>query len=223
MRAMLFLLLCLLSLPALATPPVASPTQLCEAAVVNAEHDAHLPARMMGAISLVESGRPDPSTGTMRPWPWTINAEGQDAFFASKQEAVDAVRALQARGIRSIDIGCMQVNLMYHPDAFVSLEFAFDPDTNARYAARFLTELHRAGREWPAAIAAYHSETPWRGARYQQLVLARLGWPVPLLGGRAYGDFVLPTSHYRDFQPKDAVYGAFAKAIDAVSTPLTRR
>ena len=80
------------------------------------------------------------------PWPWTVNAEGQGAFYDTKAEAVAAVRAMQARGVRSIDVGCGQINLMHHPDAFASLEQAFDPQANAAYAARFLKELSRADR-----------------------------------------------------------------------------
>ena len=45
----------------------------------------------------------------------------------TRQQAVAAVQALQARGVRSIDVGCLQVNLMYHPIAFASLDDAFDP------------------------------------------------------------------------------------------------
>jgi hypothetical protein len=38
---------------------------------------------------------------------------------------------MQGEGVRSIDIGCMQINLVHHPDAFGSLEAGFDPITNA--------------------------------------------------------------------------------------------
>jgi soluble lytic murein transglycosylase-like protein len=204
-----------LSLPALASPPLASPSQLCEAAIVTAERAERLPERMMGAIAVVETGRPDPATGTPRPWPWTINAEGQGFFFASKQQAIEAVRALQARGVRSIDVGCMQVNLMFHPAAFASLDQAFDPDANARYAARFLTALHTENRDWPAAIAAYHSETPALGAAYRQLVMARWDRPGTTASIVHYADFTPRSASYRDFLPNSQVYGAFANAIDA--------
>src|SRR5580658_8965408 len=66
-----------LCLPASAAPPLASPSQLCEAAIVTAERAERLPERMMGAIAVVETGRPDSTTLKLRPWPWTINAEGQ--------------------------------------------------------------------------------------------------------------------------------------------------
>ena len=99
----------------------------------------------------MESGRRDPVTGAVHPWPWTVNAEGQGFFYDTKAEAVAAVRAMQARGIRSIDVGCGQINLMHHPDAFPSLEVAFDPQANAAYAARFLKELFAQTGDWNKA------------------------------------------------------------------------
>ena len=105
-----------------------------------------MPAHLLAAISRVESGRRDPATGAVHPWPWSVNAEGQGASYDTKAEAVAAVRAMQANGVRSIDVGCGQINLMYHPDAFPSLELAFDPQANAAYAAKFLKELSRAHR-----------------------------------------------------------------------------
>ena len=123
----------------------------------------------------MESGRRDPVTGAVHPWPWTVNAEGQGYFYDTKAEAVAAVRAMQARGIRSIDVGCGQINLMHHPDAFPSLEQAFDPQANAAYAARFLKELFAQTGDWNKATALYHSATPELGAEYQRKVLAV--WP----------------------------------------------
>ena len=220
MRSLLRLVLVLLPWPALAVPPPASPAQLCEAAIGIAERAELLPARMMDAIAVVETGRPDATTGTLRPWPWTINAEGQGFFFATKQQTIDAVRSLQARGVRSIDVGCMQVNLMFHPEAFASLDQALDPVANARYAGRFLSALHTAKRDWPAAIAAYHSETPSIGAGYRQLVLARWNRSdlPPRLALARYADFVPLSARYSDFVPHSQVYGAFAHAFDAVPT-----
>jgi hypothetical protein len=82
------------------------------------------------------------------------------------------VQALQARGVRSIDVGCMQVNLRHHPDAFPNLEAAFDPATNARYAARFLTALNATRNDWQRAASAYHSQTPEFAEPYRARVMA---------------------------------------------------
>jgi Transglycosylase SLT domain len=148
---------------------------LCRSAVAAAERGSGIPARLLAAISRVESGRRDPVTGAVHPWPWTVNVEGEGHFYDTKAEAVAAVRAMQARGIQSIDVGCGQINLMHHPDAFPNLEMAFDPQANAAYAARFLKELFAQTGDWTKATAMYHSATPELGAEYQQQVLAV--WP----------------------------------------------
>jgi hypothetical protein len=109
-----------------------------------------------------------------QPWPWTINAEGEPHFFDTKQQAVAWVRQAEARGMRSIDTGCAQVNLKHHPVAFASLEQAFDPAANADYAARFLKELRdtKAGGNWLTAVGYYHSQTPELAEEYRQQVQA---------------------------------------------------
>ena len=159
--------------------PVSIPpaSALCRAAVLQAERAGHIPERLMDAIALVESGRRDPVSGAVYPWPWTINAEGTGHYYESKMEAIAAVKALQARGVASIDVGCMQINLMHHPNAFASLDMAFDPVANANYAARFLRDLYNQTYAWPLAAAAYHSQTPDIGADYARRVLAAWGMP----------------------------------------------
>lgn len=177
----LAVLLCLSALPAWATPPAKTGTT-CEPAIAAAERSARTAPGLLQAIGLVESGRRDPRTGQRRPWPWTVTAEGVGTYYASKAEAVAAVQALQGRGVASIDVGCMQVNLQYHPSAFRSLDEAFDPGPNAAYAARFLNNLFGKLGDWPAAAAAYHSMTPGPNAAYAKLIAAVWsGAPVPVV------------------------------------------
>ncbi|MFM8614158.1 MAG: hypothetical protein ACKOC9_05455, partial [Alphaproteobacteria bacterium] len=145
---------------------------LCRAAISEAERGANLPRGLLQAIGRVESGRRDPETGHFAPWPWTINAEGEGKYFPTREAAIAHVRQLQARGVRIIDVGCMQVNLHHHPNAFASLEQAFEPLTNARYAARFLTELNGGRADWRHAAGFYHSQTPERAGPYREKVLA---------------------------------------------------
>jgi hypothetical protein len=171
---------------------VAGDGALCQAATSAAEHSTGVPDQLLGAISRVESGRADPETGAVRAWPWTINAQGVGHYYESKADALAAARAFQAAGIRSIDVGCTQINLMFHPDGFSSLEQAFDPGANAAYAARFLTDLFHQTGSWPHAAAAYHSQTPNLGSDYQRKVLDV--WAEPL-------DEVA-SSHRRTAQPK---------------------
>ena len=158
---------------------------LCQDATADAETSTGVPNQLLGAISRVETGRYDPGAGGVRAWPWTINAQGIGHFYDSKEEAVAAARAFQAAGIRSIDVGCMQINLMYHPDGFGSLEQAFDPHANALFAARFLTDLFHQTGSWPHAAAAYHSQTPDLGVDYQRKVLDAWAEPIDRPDGTA--------------------------------------
>ncbi len=153
--------------------PGGAPGLLCRQAIRAAERAAGVPTQLMAAIGRVESGRRD-AQGVIHPWPWTINAEGVDHIYETKADAIAGVRALQAQGVRSIDVGCMQVNLMFHPDAFASLDDAFDPLTNAHYAARFLNTLYAQTGTWARATAWYHSATPELGDSYQRKVAAVL-------------------------------------------------
>ena len=214
MRLLLLLSLILLVSPALAreAAPVPGPSQLCIAAIGVAERAQRTPARLLAAIARVESGRPD-ARGVVQPWPWTINAEGTGRFFGSKAEAIAAVEALQARGVRSIDVGCMQVNLMHHPHAFASLDEAFDPSANAAYGARFLSALHHDLSTWPAATAAYHSQTAGIGTDYARKVMVAWGHPelAPLDRQPAFAALAVSTEQYRAFAPQSMLFGAFTE------------
>lgn len=175
----LLLLAGLVSSPALADPLLVTPYGECDAAIANAAKlPGRAPDKLLPSIARVESGRLDASTGRVRAWPWTINVDGVGYFFDSKPEVIAAVQALQAKGKRSIDVGCMQVNLMHHPKAFADLDAAFDPGTNARYAVKFLTALYQQTRDWPLATAWYHSSTPEFGEQYQRLVFGRVMTPM---------------------------------------------
>ena len=150
------------------------PGDLCQRAIAGSTPTVRPPANLLSAIGRVESGRLDPRDGNVKAWPWSINAEGRGYAFKTKAEAIAAVQELQGRKVASVDVGCMQVNLMYHPSAFASLDEAFDPAVNVRYAAKFLGELYAETKDWNLAAAFYHSKTPDRALSYQQKVLAQL-------------------------------------------------
>jgi hypothetical protein len=148
------------------------PEAQCDQAAAAAEQQYALPPGILAAIGRVESNRLDPRSNTAHPWPWTVNAAGAGAMLPTREAAVAWVQAIQQRGVQSIDVGCFQVNLLHHPDAFPTLQVAFDPQANALYAGRFLLELRRRTGNWDAAIMAYHSADVVRGAPYRDQVLA---------------------------------------------------
>ncbi len=178
--------LCAASTGLAQTAPVAT----CRPAFAASERAAGLPPQVLGAIGLVESGRVDPRTGRAAPWPWTINVAGAGHMFDSAADAIAAVQAAQAAGVQSIDVGCMQINLLHHPHAFETLQDAFDPAANVRYAASFLSRLHGQTGDWGAAIAAYHSATPALGLPYARTVA--LVWPLASRYGLVTPDLAIP-------------------------------
>jgi hypothetical protein len=138
---------------------------LCRKAANAVESRVSTPEHLLSAITLTESGRSGPGR-KLQAWPWTINVGGKGFVFSSKDKAVKAVRRLMAQGHRSIDVGCMQVNLKYHPRAFTSLEEAFDPTANLAYGADFLARLKKRHGSWDLAVQHYHSYTEEHRERY---------------------------------------------------------
>lgn len=156
--------------PAGAAAEVGSDGLLCREGIARAERAESLPAGLLQAIALAESGRWDAARRAALPWPWTVNAGGEAARFDSKEEAVRHVERLRAQGRGNIDVGCLQINLGWHPAAFADLAAAFDPDTNAAYGAAFLATLREEAGSWEAAVERYHSRDPDRGQSYRERV-----------------------------------------------------
>jgi hypothetical protein len=154
-----------------ATMPAVPPETLCSAETARFERQYGIPAQLLDAISVVESGRYDRAKRATLAWPWTVTAEGNGKYFPTKTEAVAEVKRLKARGVKNIDVGCMQVNLYYHPDAFSSVEDAFEPSSNVAYAARFLKGLFSATNHWITAASYYHSQTPHLAAAYRDRLM----------------------------------------------------
>ncbi|GHT91148.1 hypothetical protein FACS1894122_03060 [Alphaproteobacteria bacterium] len=134
-----------------------SPHDLCENEIIVAEKKHNIPRKLLMAIGTVESGRAADSSKQKRPWPWTICAEGKSYYCSTKSAAIAIVKRIMARGVRNIDVGCMQVNLLHHSKAFKNLEEAFTPKNNVAYAANFFAELRKDAKSWTHAVGYYHS------------------------------------------------------------------
>ncbi len=132
----------------------------CRDHVERAEVAQGVPRGLLTAIGYVESGMD----------PLAINADGVGYHPRSVGEAVSLVRQLRRAGAHYIDVGCMQIDLHYHPDAFPRLEEAFDPGPNAAYGARLLAAGRVDYGDWNSAVAYYHSSNPARQTDYLRLV-----------------------------------------------------
>lgn len=249
--AMAALLLCAAAPPASAwgwlSPPAAAPeeagslpaeTQLqessppaarlggddgvCLAAIFGAEQRYGIPDHLLLALGLQEAGYGGPQGLTI--WPWSVNAEGDGRRFENASEAIAFVRARQAAGEELIDIGCLQVNLRWHPEAFGSLTQGFDPHRNVDYAARFLLSLYAETGDWWAAAGRYHSRSEGPQGVYlaslrrnHQVALARLGGFIALAEAvgetlpAAYAFAALPEPARRSptpYRTEGAIWGA---------------
>jgi len=154
------------SFAATTTDPLIEGAKQCTRHMPRYEREYGIPTHLLSAIASTESGRFHQGLRIAIPWPWTINANGKGYYFNSKSEAIAAARNFRAHGIKSMDVGCMQVNLMHHPEAFASLEQAFEPQNNIAYAASFLRNLYEEDKSWKNAASSYHSKTPKLGREY---------------------------------------------------------
>ena len=146
--------------------PVAAAGDLsCEREMARAARRHAVPLGVLYAVALNESGR----NGRLNPY--ALNVAGRSIHAASLAEALGHFDAARARGIRLIDVGCMQVNLHHHPTAFASLEEALDPTANAQYAARFLHGLFRNSGSWGNAVARYHASIYGWNLQYRNRVM----------------------------------------------------
>lgn len=134
------------------------------------EHRYRLPKDILHSISLQETRKPHSRHKIGVVWPWTINVEGKGFHFKTKKDAIRFVKDQLEAGKESIDVGCMQINLKYHPDAFASLDQAFSPKSNIAYAAHLLREHYSRLGNWNKAVGHYHSSTHERASNYQASV-----------------------------------------------------
>lgn len=150
----------------------------CIREILLAQMRYDIPDNLLLGIGLQESGLY--RDGELTVWPFAANAEGTGKYFETAAEAVAWVTGLQQSGVKSIDVGCMQINMMWHPDAFDSVAEGFNPARNVDYAAAYLARLYRAKGSWRAAAASYHSATEDLGQAY----LARLDRNVEVANTR---------------------------------------
>lgn len=144
---------------------------ICRLAAAQQEKTANMPQHLLYAVSLAETGRWDEERRESYAWPWTVTSGGAGKNFPTREAAIAEVRRLKAKGITNIDVGCMQVNLGHHGEAFGTIEHAFDPGANMAYAASFLRQLFEETGSWTQAAAYYHSRTPERAEYYKSKVV----------------------------------------------------
>ncbi len=141
----------------------------CIASAKKFEKLYKLPENLLVSVALTESGKRI-SNGEFVAWPWTVNVKGKGKFFNTKEEALKYVSNYLNLGKKNIDIGCMQVNNMYHPNAFLNLEKAFDPESNVEWSANLIKNLYQKYGSYKEAVGYYHSYRTIKKNKYASKV-----------------------------------------------------
>ncbi len=128
-------------------------------------HEYGIPPRVLYSVALQESRMRLRSRQT-RPWPWTLNVAGVPRRYPTRIAAYNGLTQYLKQGIRSIDIGLMQVNWSYHQDKLGNPWQALDPYHNVRTGAKILATEYRESQDWFEAIGRYHS--PGTGLQQQR-------------------------------------------------------
>ncbi|EYD73642.1 transglycosylase SLT domain-containing protein [Limimaricola hongkongensis] len=176
---------------------------VCVAEILRAQLRHRIPGNLLLAIGIQEAGVTRGGHQTI--WPYAVNAAGEGRLFDSRAQALGWIAQRRAAGIDSIDVGCMQINMRWHPEAFEDTAQGFDPARNVDYAARFLRGLYEEFGDWTAAAGAYHSRTP----EAQQVYLAALRRNIEVANDRIAG--------FRDIAGRGA-----ASPVAPGASPLAR-
>jgi soluble lytic murein transglycosylase-like protein len=123
----------------------------CEREMARASRVHGIPLGILFAVGLTETGR----RGAL--YPYALGVEGQTVFAKNMDDAIANFEAMRHKGVKLIDLGCMQINHYYHGDKFSSVRAMFDPARNVDYAARFLKELKQREGSWTMAVARYNA------------------------------------------------------------------
>ncbi|OUX17082.1 MAG: hypothetical protein CBE11_00395 [Rickettsiales bacterium TMED251] len=141
----------------------------CLQATQKFEKIYELPNKLLLSMALTESGR-KLKNGDFVSWPWTVNYKGTGKFFKNKKIAVDFVNNYTQGGRKNIDLGCMQINYMYHPNAFKNFSDAFDPQMNVEWSAKLIKTLYDRFGSWKKAVGYYHSYRTSKRTKYSAKV-----------------------------------------------------
>lgn len=147
------------------------PELLCLNAIKKVEREKNIPDGLLHSIAMIESGKYTKEFKKTLPWAWTLNVKGRSYYYKTKTEALKKIKSISKNGFKNMDVGCMQINLNWHPEAFKNSYEALNPKKNILYAAEYLTKLKNQYGSWKEAVGKYHSFTHTRSKNYAKKVL----------------------------------------------------
>ena len=134
------------------------------------------------AVALVESAKV--SKRMARPWPWALNRQGRPFIPSSLSEAKVILGGSLAKGVRSVDVGLMQVKVRWQGHRVGQPEDLLDPETNLRVGADVLAEaVASAPGNLVLGIGRYHAgfrdaDRAYRYGRRELAVARQIRWLI---------------------------------------------
>jgi len=108
------------------------------------------------SVALVESARV--SKRLASPYPWSLNQLGKPIIPTSKNKAREILYDSINNGIRSIDVGYMQVNVKWNGHRVSKPDDLLDPVRNIQVGADILSEtINSAPGDLALGIGRYHA------------------------------------------------------------------
>lgn len=150
-RTLIAALLSLVSLSGLASDRVpllyVQISQYCE-----------VPASLLYAVALTESGRK--TSQGLEPWPWTLNISGRGHYYPDRQTMFKALMAAISSG-KQVDIGLTQLNWYWKYNRLLSPWQATEPVFNLKTACTIIREHYdkEPAKGWFHATGKYHRES----------------------------------------------------------------
>ena len=154
--AILILFSALLVNPAAAlqsTRPADAVSSACLRWIAPIERYYGIPVGLLTAMSYVESN------WRGAPWPWALNINGTPYYAASAADAARMMTDPLGRIRRDVAVGCLQIHMKFHAEAFAAPHHALEPRANVAYAGRYLRMLRDRHGSWVDAVAHFGGDT----------------------------------------------------------------
>jgi hypothetical protein len=136
----------------------------CPQLIASTEAKRQIPRGLLMAIAVTESG----VNGV--PNPHAMNIAGKTYHARDLEDMAQVISNNWSKGVRSIDVGCMQINLKYHGQKFARLTDLLHSPTNVDYGASYLIKLAIDRGSWREGVMDYHnklsaSRRQWYGCK----------------------------------------------------------
>lgn len=146
--------------------PSAPAASECIPHIIKAELEYGIPSGLLLAISQVESSLQ----------PWAVNLNGKSYYPETRKGAERLLLNKDGTHRKGhTAVGCMQLAVRWHKQAFETSYHMLEPAANVDYGAKFLKSLYKRYGSWKEAIKHYHGGTVLENKVYFTKVKRRWG------------------------------------------------